>query len=133
MLAFYATFWTNGYWGQWLGLPSQGYLYHQAVSVALASVVATQIGNVFTQRSERISIRRTGLWGNPLIWIGILFEIAVLALVLYVPALQRVFGTSPLPASSIWLLLAMVPALPLVDEIRKALWWWHKPGPSRHA
>ncbi len=133
MLAFYATFWTNGYFGKWLDLPSQGALYREATAVALASVVATQIGNVFTQRSERISIRRTRLGGNPLIWVGILFEIAVLALVLYVPSLQRVFETSPLPASSFWLLLAMIPALPLVDEFRKAVSRWRKPGPSRHA
>ncbi|HXH51328.1 MAG TPA: cation-transporting P-type ATPase [Terriglobia bacterium] len=131
MLAFYATFWADGYWGQWLDLPSQGHLYHQAASVALASVVATQIGNVFTQRSERIFIRRIGLGGNPLIWVGILFEIAVLAVVLYVPALQLIFGTSALPASSLWLLLAMIPALPLVDEFRKAVAKNLKPAPSR--
>lgn len=127
MLAFYATFWTNGYWGKWLDLPFQGDLYRQAVSVALASVIATQIGNVVTQRSETASIRRIGLGGNPLIWVGILFEIAVLALVLYVPTMQRVFGTSPLPANSLWLLCAMVPALPLMDELRKALARWHRP------
>jgi P-type Ca2+ transporter type 2C len=127
MLAFYATFWTNGYWGKWLDLPFQGDLYRQAVSVALASVIATQIGNVVTQRSETASIRRIGLGGNPLIWVGILFEIAVLALVLYVPTMQRVFGTSPLPANSLWLLCAMVPALPLMDELRKALARWHGP------
>jgi len=131
MLAFYATFWTHGYWGQWLDLPSQGGLYRQAVSVALASVIATQIGNVFTQRSEKISLRRIGLGGNPLLWVGVAFEIGVLALVLYVPVLQRVFGTSALPASSFWLLIAIIPALPLMDEIRKALAPWLKPGLPR--
>ena len=121
MLAFYATFWMNGHSGQWLDLPSQGLLYRQAASVALASVIATQIGNVFTQRSERISLCRIGLGGNPLIWIGIVFEIGVLALVLYVPVLQNVFGTSALPASSFWMLFAMIPALLLMDELRKTL------------
>jgi P-type Ca2+ transporter type 2C len=131
MVAFFATFWMNGHWGQWLDLPSQGVLYRQAASVALASVIATQIGNVFTQRSEKTSILRIGLGGNPLIWVGILFEIAVLALVLYVPALQGVFGTSSLPASSLWILCAMIPALPLMDELRKAFGRWLKPGRSR--
>ena len=131
MTAFYATFWTHGYWGRWLDLPSQGELYREAVSVALASVIAIQIGNVFTQRSEKISLRRIGFGGNPLIWIGILFEIIVLALVLYVPVLQRVFGTAALPSDSFWMLLAMIPALPLMDELRKALAPWLKPGLSR--
>ncbi len=121
MLAFYATFWMNGHSGQWLDLPSQGVLYRQATSVALASVIATQIGNVFTQRSEKSSIFRIGLSGNPLIWVGISFEIAVLAIVLYVPALQHVFGTAPLPASSLWTLLVMIPVLPFMDELRKAV------------
>ena len=131
MLAFYATFWTHGYSGQWLDLPFQGELYRQAASVALASVVATQIGNVFAQRSEKTSIRRIGLGGNPLIWMGIFFEVVALALVLYVPTLQRVFGTTPLPASSLWMLFAMIPALPLVDELRKALVRRFKSGLSR--
>jgi P-type Ca2+ transporter type 2C len=126
MVAFYATFWMNGHSGQWLDLPSQGVLYRQAASVALASVIATQIGNVFTQRSEKTSIFRVGLSGNPLIWVGILFEIVVLALVLYVPGLQRVFGTSPLPPSSLWMLCAMIPGLPLMDELRKAVARWHR-------
>jgi Ca2+-transporting ATPase len=121
MLAFYAMFWANGYAGHWLDLPSQGELYRQATSATLAAVVATQIGNVFTQRSEKTSILRIGLGGNRLIWLGIFLEVALLMAVLYIPPLQRVFGTAPLPAGSLWMFLLMVPVLPLADELRKAL------------
>ncbi len=121
MLAFYVTFWANGYAGHWLDLPSEGELYRQATTATLAAVVATQIGNVFTQRSERTSIFRIGLGGNRLIWLGIFLEVALLVAVLYVPALQRVFGTAPLPAGTLWMFFLMVPVLPMVDEIRKAL------------
>ena len=55
MLMFYFRFWTNGYWGQWLDLPSSGPLYASATAMTLGTVVATQIGNLFAQRTERTS------------------------------------------------------------------------------
>ncbi|MBI3680936.1 MAG: cation-transporting P-type ATPase [Acidobacteria bacterium] len=120
MAAFYLTFWWNGYRGQWLDLPSSGPVYVQACSMALAAVVATQIGNVFGQRTERASVLRISFFGNRRIWWGIAFQIAVLLLILYVPVLRRVFGTGPLPLVCYGVLLAMAPALLLIDEAGKA-------------
>ena len=52
MAAFYFRYWTNGYAGQWLDLPSSGTLYRSATAMALAAVVTTQIGNLFAQRTD---------------------------------------------------------------------------------
>lgn len=121
MLAFYTLFWTNGYAGQWLDLPSDGTLYRAATAMALAAVVTTQVGNLFAQRTEQTSFFQTPLFSNPLIWVGIAVEVVLILLIVYVPPMQAIIGTAAF-APHYWpLLWAMAPALLLVDELRK-LW-----------
>ena len=125
MAAFYFMFWIHGYWGQWLDLPARGPLYQAATAMTLAAVVATQIGNLFAQRTERLSVFRIGLFSNRLIWIGIASELALVLLIIYMPPLQRVFGTAAIPLSHWLFLLAWTPVLFLADELRKAfIRWW---------
>jgi magnesium-transporting ATPase (P-type) len=121
MAAFYFLYWTNGYWGQWIDLPNSGRLYQAATAMTLGAVVATQIGNVFAQRTERISVFRISLFSNRLIWVGIAVEGILVFLIVYVPFLQSVFGTAAF-ALPYWLFLfAWTPLLLLADEARKAL------------
>src|SRR3989304_8085989 len=89
----------NGYWGQWLDLPASGPLYQAATAMTLAAIVVTQIGNLFAQRTERLSVFRIGLFSNRLIWIGIASELVLVLLITYVPFLQRIFGTESLLCS----------------------------------
>jgi magnesium-transporting ATPase (P-type) len=126
MTAFYFLFWRNGYWGQWLGLPSDGELYRSATSMTLAAVVSTQIGNLFAQRTERTSVFRAGFFTNRLVWVGIGAEIVLLLLIVYVPFLQKVFGTGRIPTEGWAFVIAWAPALLLADESRKALLRWRK-------
>lgn len=121
MAAFYFLYWTNGYQGQWLDLPASGPLYQAATAMTLASVVATQIGNLFAQRTEYTSVFRIGLFSNRLIWVGIATELILLAAILYLPVLQSVFGTAPFPFENWLFLFAWTPALLLADEMRKAM------------
>jgi magnesium-transporting ATPase (P-type) len=121
MASFYFLFWTSGHWGQWLDLPSDGTLYRAATSMTLAAVVITQIGNLFAQRTERSPFYRAGLVANRLIWGGVVGAIAVILAIVYVPFLQRAFGTAPIPLENWMFLLALTPAVLLADEVRKAL------------
>ncbi len=118
---FFLYYWTNGYRGQWLDLPGEGSLYQQAVAAALAAVVFTQIGNLFAQRTERSSIWDVGFFTNRLVWVGVASELIVLVLIVYVPFLQRIVGTGPLPGVSWLWLAALSPLLLLADEGRKAI------------
>ena len=68
MSAFYCMYWTNGYWGQWLDLPAGGPLYRAATAMTLAAVVATQIGNLFAQRTG--SLRCSRCAGAGIAWCG---------------------------------------------------------------
>ncbi len=121
MIAFYAYFWTNGHMGRWLDLPSSGPLYGAATAMALASVVVTQIGNLFAQRTERTSVFRIGLFSNRMVWAGIATELALIVLVVYAPPVQKVIGTAAFPLRYWLFLAAWTPSLLIVDEIRKAL------------
>ena len=124
MLAFYVLFWTSGFAGQWLDLPSSGPLYAAATAMTLASIVMTQVGNLFAHRTERVSVFSLGrerLLGNHLIWVGIAAELVLVALLVYTPFANSVFGTAPF-APGYWLFLAAwVPALLVADELRKAI------------
>ncbi len=132
MAAFYFAFWTLGYWGQWTDLPSTGPVYQAATAMTLGCVVATQIGNLFTQRTETVSVVHVGLWSNRLVWVGIATEVLLLVLIVYVPALQWVFGTTAFPAGNWLFLLTWVPALVLADEVRKAIVRTRRRAPVTH-
>lgn len=120
MLAFYFYYWTNGYRGQWLDLPASGSLYMAATAMTLGAIVTTQIGNLFAQRTERLSIFHIGFFSNRLAWVGIATELLIVVAIIYIPVLQRIFGTAAF-AWQYWLfLLAWSPALLIMDEIRKA-------------
>jgi magnesium-transporting ATPase (P-type) len=95
VVAFFFQYWSNGFAGQWLDLPSRGSLYASATAMTLAAIVASQIGNLFAQRSERLSIYCMNPFTNRLLWLGVGVEVV--------------------------LLLAAVPLLPLADEVRKAV------------
>ena len=104
-----------------LDLPDEGAIYHQAVSMALATVVFTQLGNLFAQRADNSSFRQVGWFTNRLVWAGIASELLIVACIVYVPVMQDIFdtGSIPLPA---WLwLVPLVPLIPLGDGVRKAV------------
>src|SRR5512139_1529059 len=121
MAAFYFLFWRGGYRGMWTGLPSSGPLYRTATAMTLAAVVATQIGNLFAQRTTRASLFRAGLPANRLLWAGIAVEISLLLAIVYLPPLQRLFGTAGIPLEGWLFILPFAPALLLADEARKAI------------
>lgn len=137
--AFYAVYWSQGYWGQLLDLPGSGLLYQAATTATLAAVVLAQVGNLFVHRADERSIFKSLLPAgkgfavalpgnaeaphrpdrNSLVWIGITVELALLAAIIYLPWLQGVFGTTPFPMRC-WLVLALyAPAIILADELRK--------------
>ncbi len=121
MSAFYFLYWTNGYQGQWLDLPTSGALYRAATTMTLAAVVTTQIGNLFAQRTDRLSIFQVGWFGNRMALVGIASELTLIFLITYTPWLQRFLGTAAFPLSNWLFLFALSPCLLIVDEIRKLL------------
>ncbi len=118
MLAFYFMFWTHGYHGL-LGMPHSGSLYRAATTMTLATVVATQVGNLFAQRTEKLSAFKIKAFVNPLIWVGVAVELTLILAVVYVPFFERVFHTASLSFDNWLFILAWTPLLLLADELRK--------------
>jgi P-type Ca2+ transporter type 2C len=93
----------------------------QATTIVFLGIVLMQVGNAFACRTERVSVFRIGLFGNRFLLWGIAFELAFAAALIYVPLLQRVFGTAAIGAEW-WLVLgAFVPGIFLAEEARKAV------------
>ncbi len=121
MAAFYYLYWDNGYWGKFFNLPGEGLIYQSATAMALAAVVTTQIGNLFTQRSETTSIFKLPLFNNKMIWLGIFSELAVIAAIVYLPIFHKFIGTYSFDLKYWLFLFAWAPSLLIVDEIRKLI------------
>jgi calcium-translocating P-type ATPase len=94
--------------------------YVRATAMTFAGIVACQIGTALASRTERASLRSVGLFTNPFLLWGILFEIVFAAAVIYLPPLQPIFHTAPLGPVE----LAILAPFPLivwgVDELRRA-------------
>ncbi|MET3808646.1 calcium-translocating P-type ATPase [Nakamurella sp. UYEF19] len=97
------------------------HVYQQATTVAWLGIVACQIGTAMAARTDRASLRRTGLTSNPLLLGAIGIELALAAALVYLPWLHPVFGTAALHPGQ---LLVVLP-FPLIvwgaDEIRRAI------------
>ncbi|MGI6169682.1 MAG: cation-translocating P-type ATPase [Christensenellales bacterium] len=102
-------------------LASSGMVYKMATTMTFAAIVMAQVGAVFGCRTERISVSRVGLFTNKLILIGIAVELALLAVLVYlpVPFLNDLFHTAPLGWREWVFLIIIPPAMLLADEARK--------------
>lgn len=111
-------FWVYGLNGDTSRLP-------EARGAAYAGVVLAQIANVLVcRRDRRFSLARPWNW---LLTVGIGIELLILLVILYVPAVQRAFGTAALSARG-WLVpLIAAPLFFLLEECRKG--WSARGGP----
>ncbi len=93
--------------------------YLQATTMTFLSMVFAQIGTAFASRTERASLRSVGVFSNRLLLWGIAFELALAALLVYVPVFQEALGTAALPASDLAILLPMPFIVWGADELRR--------------
>ncbi len=107
------------------------YAYRQATTVAWLGIVACQVGTAFAVRTDHASLRSAGVFTNRFLLAGIAVELAFAAAVIYLPALQAVFGTEALTPAQ----LAIVAPFPLIvwgaDEIRRMLIRRYRTGRQR--
>jgi magnesium-transporting ATPase (P-type) len=93
--------------------------YLQATTMTFLSMVVAQIGTAFASRTERASLRSVGVFSNRLLLWGIAFELALAALLIYVPVFQGLLGTAALPAADLAILLPMPFIVWGADELRR--------------
>ena len=120
LAAFFWTYWLTG-WRPGMPMAATGALYRRATTMTLAGIVAAQVGNVFACRTDRESVFRAGLFGNPLVFVGITAELGLLLLLIITPPLAEAFGLAALGVSEWGFLLWIPPAMLLLEEGRKAV------------
>ena len=97
------------------------HVYRQATTVAWLGIVACQVGTAFAARTDRVSLRQVGVFSNRLLLGAIGLALCFAAFLIYVPALESIFGTAALAPHQ----LLVVAPFPLIvwgaDEFRR---WW---------
>ncbi|APT14445.1 cation-transporting P-type ATPase [Lactobacillus jensenii] len=102
-------------------LAASGDIYIKATTMTLGAIVFSQIANVINCRTEKVSVFKKGLFINPHIWTGILFEIILFIILTVTPGVQGIFNTGVLGISD-WIMLCLIPIpLILIEEARKKL------------
>ena len=114
-------FWVlyGGGWQFGQALPFSDPLYIKATTIVFVGIVMGQIGNLLTIQTTRTSVVKIGIFANRWIIRGIIFEMAIVLAILYIPQLQGIFGTTPLGITE-WLYVAtFIPIMFFADELRK--------------
>jgi len=118
-VAYFFVNWLHG-WPN-VALAASGDTYVMATTMTLAAIVFCQIAAAINCRTKVNSVFSVGLFSNHHVWWGILFEVVLLAALMYIPVLQGLFNTAAINGRD-WLLLLSIPIpLVLIEEGRKAL------------
>ena len=119
MFAYFFVNYIHGHSGAGLA-PEGSEIYIVATTMTLSGIVFSQIAAVMNCRTENQSVFKKGLWKNRTINLGIVLEILLLILIMYVPVLQNAFGTAPIGVTSWIFLFCIPPVILMIEEIRKA-------------
>jgi len=113
------TAWMQGGWYLGMHLDQNSLIYMKGTTMTFAGIVIAQVGNVLACRTNKISIFKTSLKSNKWIWLGIASQLTIISLIIYVPFLQGLFGTTAIGLTE-WMFLALLACIVvLVEEIRK--------------
>jgi magnesium-transporting ATPase (P-type) len=107
-------------YGERLQTPD-GQVYVLATTIFLAGVVTTQIGNAYACRTERTPVYGIGFFSNRFLLLGILTELLLVSLLMYVPPLRRIFELAPLPFH-FWIFIFLFPPLLFFAEEGRKAW-----------
>jgi calcium-translocating P-type ATPase len=92
-----------------------------ARAMAVSAFFAMKIGYLFNCRSLRGSVRSVGFFTNPWIWLGIALVVVLQMAFTYLPFMNDVFQTAPIPLAG-WLPIAAL--TPITYALVGTLKWW---------
>jgi Ca2+-transporting ATPase len=97
-----------------------GYVYILSTAIFFAGVITSQIGNAYACRTRRTSVFTIGFFSNRFLLLGILVELIVVNILIYVPPFQEIFELAPLPLHFWAFLFIYPPVMFFAEEGRKA-------------
>jgi magnesium-transporting ATPase (P-type) len=111
--------WSAGGWHLGMAMAASNLVYIKGTTMTLAGIVMGQVANVLSCRTNRVSAFRMGLSRNKWIVGGIAAQVGILSMIVYLPWLQPIFGTTALgPLDWGYLLLVTLVVL-AAEEVRK--------------
>lgn len=111
--------WQAGGWHLGMQQVPDQIAYAKGTTMTFAGIVIAQVGNVLASRTSKASIFKTSIRNNKWIWLGIASQITIISALVYVPILQRFFGTTGLSLLD-WAFLALLAGIVIfAEEIRK--------------
>jgi magnesium-transporting ATPase (P-type) len=113
--------WIAGGWSWGMALDPLNPVYIKGTTLTLAGIVFGQIANVLSCRTDKVSMFRTSINRNKWIVAAIMVQIIVLSLIVYVPWLQPIFGTTALDLLDWGLLFLVTVAVIIAEEARKTI------------
>ncbi|NOZ80983.1 MAG: cation-transporting P-type ATPase [DPANN group archaeon] len=120
-VVFFSILFADGWsWGKQLAVTDP--VYMSAITGFFATIIITQIFNVFACRTTRSSVFTEGFFANRFIFIGILSEIILLTLIATLPLFQTTFGTATFPWKYIPLMVLFGAVILGLEELRKYLY-----------
>ncbi|MFE1381760.1 cation-translocating P-type ATPase [Streptomyces sp. NPDC058740] len=122
MIGYFSVLWRAGWQpGDPTGAGSPlHHAYVTATTATFAGIVTCQIGTAFAARTDHAALHEIGVFSNPLLLVGIVFELAFTAALVYAPPLQHLFGTAALPPDVILLIVTFPILVWGTDELRRA-------------
>lgn len=90
-----------------------------AQTVFHVGVVMTQVGNVFACRTFKAHNRQQGWFSNPTLLLGVVLELVIIWIMIYIPSLAVAFDHVALPLSFWPVLILFAPALYILEWLRK--------------
>jgi Ca2+-transporting ATPase len=96
-------------------------IYKTATTANHAAITMSQIGNAFAWRSNYESVFKIGFFKNKLLFWGILGEIIIINILIYTPKLNAVFNHFPLNWNYWLIVIAFIPSVLIVEELRKMI------------
>ncbi len=113
--------WGRGGWHYGAASITDPRVYAMGTTAVLVGIMAGQLGNLLSTRVGLHSAFKSNPLSNKWIPIGVLVELVLLALMVYAPFLQPIFGTAALAPADWLALFLLAPAVLIIDEVRKYL------------
>ncbi|MGI6317159.1 MAG: calcium-translocating P-type ATPase, SERCA-type [Firmicutes bacterium] len=91
-----------------------------AQTMALSTLILTQLLHVFECRSEYLAVWETGFTGNLMLLGAVIFSFLLLLAIIYLPFLREIFQTYPLGVKE-WILIFSASSVPYFFSL--IMWW----------
>jgi len=111
--------WIAGGWQFGTPLATNDPVYIKGVTMTFAGIVLGQVGNVIACRTNKQSSFKISIARNKWIIMGMAAQVLILSLLIYVPPMQGLFGTTALGITDWLYLLSITFAVISIEEVRK--------------